>query len=126
MKTNVTTRGLAVMWWKLCYQLFSPTLFYLTRNGTNRRLSLAFICRVQDRTKNTELSSDKKTDGDFSLLCQVYGEGAPALVAVMFQCVLDRTNGMIEDQQADTGDYTLHFTEHLQGSDTREETATLL
>ena len=29
---------------------------------------------------------------------------------------VDWMSGMIEDQQADTGDYTLHFTEHLQGS----------
>ena len=60
----------------------------------------------KDRTKNTELSSDKKTDGDFSLLCKVYGKGAPALVAVMFQCIVDWTSGMIEDQLHLT-DYTL-------------------
>ena len=51
----------------------------------------------KDRTKNTELSSDKKTDGDFSLLCQTYGEGAPALVAVLFQWD-DRGSIVIEDQ----------------------------
>ena len=85
MNVTTTTRGLAVTWWKLCYQLFSPTLFYLTQNGTNRRLRLAVIRRVQERTKNTEIPSDKKTDGDFSLLCKVTSEGAPALGAVLFQ-----------------------------------------
>ena len=39
----------------------------------------------KDSTKNTENSSDKKTDGDFSLFGHIIGKRAPALGAIMLQ-----------------------------------------
>ena len=106
-------------WWKLCYQLFSPNLFYLTQNRTNRRLRLAFIRRVQERTKNTEISSDGKLTVSPVSFAKLTAQGAPALLAVSFQFVWNATlpSGMIDEDRINyrllsedrwSVNYTLH------------------
>ena len=47
----------------------------------------------KDSTKNTEISSDKKRDGDTSLFGHVIGKRAPAIEAVIFQERVDIASG---------------------------------